>query len=79
MPNQSFKQLKQTIKKLQPTKNTNQTTKNDQSKQKTTKTTKKRFKLPKLGLKKKEPEQELPTVAKALPKGIKIVDKYSII
>ena len=81
MPNQSFKQLKQTIKKLQPTKKTNtqsKTTNEDQKTNKTNKTHKKGFKLPKLSLKKKAPEQELPTVAKALPKGTKIVDKYSL-
>jgi flagellar protein FlaI len=41
---------------------------------------KKWFKLPKIGLsfKKKKPEQELPTVTKALPKTLKIVDKYSL-
>ncbi len=78
MPNQSFKQLKQTIKKLQPTKKTNKQPKTTSEEQKTTKTTKKGFKLPKLGFKKKVPEQELPTVAKALPKGTKIVDKYSL-
>lgn len=75
MPNQSLKQLKQTIKKLQPTKKTDQqpkTTNEDQ------KNTKKGFKLPKLSFKKKVPQQELPTVAKALPKGTKIVDKYSL-
>ena len=78
MPNQSFKQLKQTIKKLQPTKKTNKQSKTTSEDQKTTKTNKKGFKLPKLSFKKKVPEQELPTVAKALPKGTKIVDKYSL-
>ena len=78
MPNQSFKQLKQTIKKMQPTKKTNKQSKTTSEDQKTTKTNKKGFKLPKLSFKKKVPEQELPTVAKALPKGTKIVDKYSL-
>ncbi len=75
MPNQSLKQLKQTIKKLQPSKKTDKqpkTTNEDQ------KNTKKGFKLPKLSFKKKAPEQELPTVPKALPKGTKIVDKYPL-
>ncbi len=75
MPNQSFKQLKENFKKLQPNKKADtqpKTTNEDQ------KNTKKGFKLPKLSFKKKVPEQELPTVAKALPKGTKIIDKYSL-
>ena len=38
------------------------------------------LKLPKISLsfKKKKPEQELPTVNKALPKNLKIIDKYSL-
>ncbi|HUK84381.1 MAG TPA: type II/IV secretion system ATPase subunit [Candidatus Acidoferrum sp.] len=75
MPNQSLKQLKENFKKLQPNKKADtqpKTTNEDQ------KDTKKGFKLPKLSFKKKVPEQELPTVAKALPKGTKIVDKYSL-
>ncbi len=42
--------------------------------------TNKRFKLPKINFasKKKKPEPELPSVAKSLPKGIKIADKYPL-
>jgi archaeal flagellar protein FlaI len=39
---------------------------------------KKKFSLPKLSLKKKGVEQELPTVPKALPKTYKVIDKYSL-
>ena len=39
---------------------------------------KKKFSLPKLSLKKKVIEQELPTVPKALPKTFKVIDKYSL-
>ena len=41
--------------------------------------TKKSLKLPKIAFsKKKAPEQDLPTVAPALPKTMKVVDKYSL-
>jgi archaeal flagellar protein FlaI len=39
---------------------------------------KKKFSFPKLSLKKKVVEQELPTVPKALPKTFKVIDKYSL-
>ena len=39
---------------------------------------KKKFSLPKLFLRKKVVEQELPTVPKALPKTYKVIDKYSL-
>ncbi len=39
---------------------------------------KKKFSFPKISLKKKTVEQELPTVPKALPKTFKVIDKYSL-
>ena len=82
---QSIKQkLKESIAKLRhpKTQTKHPTKKHPKTKhqQKTKPSTNKRFKLPKinLGSKKKKPEPELPSVAKSLPKGIKIADKYPL-
>ncbi len=79
MPKQSFKQkLKESVNKLKPAGKTNnqQFKKPAPNKEKT----KSSFNLSKIKLsfKKKIPEQELPSVTKSLPKGIKIVDKYPL-
>jgi len=85
MPKQSIKQkLKEATAKLRPTRKTDKTptTKTPEPKIKKEKNpnTNKRFKFPKinLGSKKKTPEPEAPSVAKSLPKGIKIADKYPL-
>jgi flagellar protein FlaI len=85
MPKQNLKQkLKESIAKLRLTRNANKTPskKTTESKASTASKTSssKRFKLPKinLGFKKKKPEPEIPSVAKSLPKGIKIADKYPL-
>jgi flagellar protein FlaI len=74
--NQTFANLKPKRKPVKPQKapqeNKPRENKNEKSK--------KKFKLPKLGIifKKKKIEQDLPTVNKALPKSLKVVDKYSL-
>jgi flagellar protein FlaI len=84
MPEQSFKQkLKQTFAKLQPKRRETKPPKappKSKIKGNSEEEAKRRFKLPKISfsLRKKAPEQDLPTVNKALPKSLKIVDKYSI-
>ncbi len=85
MQKQSFKQkLKESIAKLRHPRNANKTPSKKTAENKTSIESKpssnKRFKLPKinLGFKKKTPEPEIPSVAKSLPKGIKIVDKYPL-
>ena len=86
MPDHSLKQkLKQTLAKLKPkpkpkkTPNPAPETKQKENKKEGTKK-KFQFQFPKLGqiFKKKAPEQDLPTVNKALPKSLKVVDKYSL-
>ena len=86
MPDHSLKQkLKQTLAKLKPkpkpkkTPNPAPETKPKENKKEGTKK-KFQFQFPKLGqiFKKKAPEQDLPTVNKALPKSLKVVDKYSL-
>jgi len=79
MPKQSLKQkLKESITKLRPTRNANKTPSQTSTESKPS--SNKRFNLPKinLGSKKKTPEPEIPSVAKSLPKGIKIADKYPL-
>ena len=85
MPKQSLKEkFKESFAKLRHPRNANKTPSKKTSENKTSPeskpSSKKRFKLPKinLGFKKKMPEPELPTVAKAFPKGIKIADKYPL-
>ena len=85
MPKQSLKQkLKESIAKLRHPRNANKTPSKKTTENKTSTESKpssnKRFKLPKinLGFKKKTPEPEIPSVAKSLPKGIKIADKYPL-
>ena len=85
MPKQSLKEkLKEPFAKLRHPRNTNKTAIKKPPETKPSIESKpssnKRFKFPKinLGLKKKTPEPEVPTVAKSLPKGIKIVDKYPL-
>ncbi len=83
MPKQSLKQtLKQSIAKLRPAKNANKTPakKPQKANSKTKQASSKRFKFQKSisGSKKKMPEPEIPSVAKSLPKGIKIADKYPL-
>ncbi len=84
MPEQSFMQkLKQTFAKLKPKPKTSKPPKatlKNKIKEDKEQGAKKKFKLPKISfsLHKKAPEQDLPTVNKALPKSLKIVDKYSI-
>ncbi|MGA2386710.1 MAG: type II/IV secretion system ATPase subunit [Candidatus Bathyarchaeia archaeon] len=84
MPEQNFKEkLTETFAKLKPKKKATKPTKAASENKNTEKKkddAKKRFKFPKisLGLTKKTLEPELPTVNKALPKSLKIVDKYSL-
>jgi len=84
MPGQSFKQkLKQTFAKLKPKpkpKNTPKPTQDNKAKEIKKEGTKKKFRLPKFSkiFRKKAPKQDLPTVNKALPKSLKVVDKYSL-
>ncbi|MGA3112228.1 MAG: type II/IV secretion system ATPase subunit [Candidatus Bathyarchaeia archaeon] len=80
MPDQSLKQkLNQTFAKLKPKKKPTKTQKPAPQENKK-QNAKKKFKLPKIGsiFKKKKVEQELPTVNKALPKSLKVIDKYSL-
>ncbi len=84
MPGQSFKQkLKQTLAKLKPKpkpKNTPKPTQDNKPKEIKKEGHKKKFRLPKFSkiFRKKAPKQDLPTVNKALPKSLKVVDKYSL-
>ena len=85
MPKQSLKEkLKASIAKLRHPRNANKSPSEKPTENKTSTESKpntnKRFKFPKinLGSKKKKPEPELPSVAKSLPKGIKIADKYPL-
>lgn len=84
MPEQSLKEkIKQKFSKLKPKRKTNQTPKapqKNQTKEDKPQGNKKRFKFPKISFSrsKKAPQQDLPTVNKALPKNLKIVDKYSL-
>ena len=83
MQKPSLKQrIKESFSKLKPKKKADKPLKKaPENKTKENKEgAKKRFKLPKINLsfRKKKPEPELPTVNKALPKTLKIVDKYSL-
>lgn len=85
MPNQSLKEkLNQKFTQLKPKKKPAKQQKASPQENKTTENknekSKNKFKMPKLGsiFKKKMPKQELPTVNKALPKSLKVVDKYSL-
>ena len=85
MPNQSLKEkLNQKFTQLKPKKKPAKQQKAPPQENKTTENknekSKNKFKMPKLGsiFKKKMPKQELPTVNKALPKSLKVVDKYSL-
>lgn len=76
-------QLKKTLGKLQPKRKKPKSQKKqpeNKDKNSQQKERKKKFKLPKikLALKKKKLQPELPTVNKALPKSLKIIDKYSL-
>ena len=80
MPDQSLKQkLNQTFAKLKPKKKPTKTQK-PAPQQNKRENTKKKFKMPKIFsiFKKKKVEQDLPTVNKALPKSLKVIDKYSL-
>ena len=86
MPKQSLKQkIKEALAKQQlkrnSTKQKNQTPKIQSTNSKRTfNLPKLNIKLPKVNysLKKEKPEEEVQSVAKSLPKGVKIVDKYSL-
>ncbi len=86
MPKQSLKQkIKEALAKQQlkrnSTKQKNQTPKIQSTNSKrTVNLPKLNIKLPKVNyrLKKEKPEEEVQSVAKSLPKGVKIVDKYSL-
>lgn len=76
-------QIKKTLGKLQPKRKKPKSQKKqpeNKDKNSQQKERKKKFKLPKikLALKKKKLQPELPTVNKALPKSLKIIDKYSL-
>jgi flagellar protein FlaI len=85
MTTESFKQkLSGSIDKLKHPKKTDKTPSKKNTENKTSAenktSTKKRFSFPKIsiGSKKTKPEPQVPTVAKSLPKGIKIADKYPL-
>jgi flagellar protein FlaI len=84
MPDHSIKQkLQQSFAKLKPKprqSKTHKTTPENKTKEKKKEGTKGKFKFPSLSklFKKKGPKQNLPTVNKALPKSLKVVDKYSL-
>ncbi|MGA2681009.1 MAG: type II/IV secretion system ATPase subunit [Candidatus Bathyarchaeia archaeon] len=84
MANQSLKEkLNQAFAKLKPKKKPAKqeiAPQEIKTKENKKENTKKRFKLPKLSsiFKKKKLEQDLPTVNKALPKSLKVIDKYSL-
>ena len=82
MPKQNLKQqLKESIKKIQlPKRTSKQTNQNPVAIKEDNRTQKSRFSLPKIsmGHKKKNPEPEVVSTPKSMPKGIKIVDKYPL-
>ena len=84
MPDQSFKQkLRQTFAKLKlkpRAKKTPNAASESKPKENKKEGRKKKFRLPRFSqiFRKKALTQELPTVNKALPKSLKVVDKYSL-